>query len=70
MLCSSFRKVREQLLAHGELFVGTAWYPKVKPHQWFEAVRIRREDALESLDAIATNLVGTQQDRWVLPRVF
>ena len=45
----------KQVLDHSELFVGIAWYPKVQPHQWCEAVGIRPEDT-GYLDAIATSL--------------
>ena len=69
MLCSSFRKEREQVFAHSELFIGIAWYRKVMPHHWCEAVGIRREDSDAYLDAIATNLTGTHPTAFTLAAI-
>ena len=68
-LFSSFRKEREQVLAHSELFIGTAWYRKVKPHHWCEAVAIRREDSPGYVEAIATNLTGKHPTAFTLAAI-
>ena len=69
MLFNSFRKEREQVLAHSELFIGTAWYRKVLPHQWCEAVGVRREDSPAYVDAIATNLAGKHPSAFTLAAI-
>ena len=69
MLFSSFRKEPEQVLAHSELFIGTAGYRKVLPHQWCEAVGVRREDSPGYGDAIATNVTGTHPTPFTLAAV-
>ena len=69
MLFSSLCKEREQVLAHSELFIGTAWYRKVMPHQWCEAVGIRREDSPGYVDAITTNLTGTHPTAFTLAAI-
>ena len=57
------------MLAHGELFIGTAWYRKVISHHWCEAVGIRREDSPGYVDAIATNLTGTHPAAFTLAAI-
>ena len=57
-LCSSLGKEREQVLAHSELFVGSAWYPTVTPRQWCNAVGVRNEDSAGYLETVATNLAA------------
>ena len=76
ILCSSFRfsgrtvsNERKQVLAHGEFFVGTPWYSKVKPHQWCEAAGIPSEIFPSYLDAIAANLAGTNPCAFTLSAV-
>ena len=69
LLFSSSRKEREQVLAQNELFICTAWYRKVMPHHWCEAVGIRREDSPGYVDAIATNLTGIHPTAFTLAAV-
>ena len=69
MLFSSFRKEREQVLAHSELFIGTAWYRQVMPHHRCEAVGIRREDSPAYLDAIATKLTDAHPPAFTLAAI-
>ena len=57
------------MLAHSELFIGTAWYRKVMPHHWCEAVGIRREDSPVYIDTIATNLTGTHPTAFTLAAI-
>ena len=46
------------MLAHSELFVGTAWCPEAEPHQLRQAVGIRREGSPGYPGALAKNLAG------------
>ena len=62
-------KEREQVLAHSDLFVGTAWYPEVEPHHWCKAVGIRREDSPGYIDAIAANLAGKNPSAFTLAAI-
>ena len=57
------------MLAHSELFLGTAWYPEVMPHQWCEALEIRCEDSPGHLDSIATNLAGMNPNAFTLAAI-
>ena len=59
-------KEREQVLAHSDLFVGSAWYPEVEPHHWCKSVGIRREDSPGYVDAIATNVAGKNPSAFTL----
>ena len=62
-------KEREQVLAHSDIFVGTAWYPEVEPHHWCKAVGLRRDDSPAYLDAIATNLAGKNESAFTLAAI-
>ena len=62
-------KEREQVLAHSELFLGTAWYPEVEPHHWCKAVGIRRDDSPGYIDAIAANLAGKNPSAFTLAAI-
>ena len=57
------------MLAHSDLFVGTAWYPEVEPHHWCKAVGIRREDSPGHIDAIAANLAGKNPSAFTLAAI-
>ena len=57
------------MLAHSEHFIGTAWYRKILPHQWCEAVGVRREDSPGYVDAIATNLAGKHPTAFTLAAI-
>ena len=60
---------REQVLAHSDLFVGTAWYPEVEPHHWCKTVGIRREDSPGYVDAIAANLAGKNPSAFTMAAI-
>ena len=62
-------KEREQVLAHSDLFVGTAWYSEVEPHHWCKAVGLRRDDSPGYIDAIAANLAGTNPSAFTLAAI-
>ena len=57
------------MLAHSDLFVGTAWYPEVEPHHWCKAVGLRRDDSPAYIDAIATNLAGKNPSAFTLAAI-
>ena len=57
------------MLAHSDIFVGTAWYPEVEPHHWCKAVGLRRDDSPGYIDAIATNLAGKNESAFTLAAI-
>ena len=69
MLRSSFRKEREQVLAHSELFIGAPWHAKINSHQWCEAASVRHDDSDAYIDLIAANLAGKNPKAFTLAAV-
>ena len=57
------------MLAHSDLFVGTAWYPEAEPRHWCKAVGLRPDDSSEYIDAISTNLAGKNPSAFTLAAV-
>ena len=57
------------MLAHSDIFIGTAWYPEVEPHQWCKAVGLRRDDSPGYIDGIATNLAGKNPSAFTLAAI-